>query len=253
VAKNDKLSKAAQDRLKNYEVKLVAQNDTVTTRKRDNRVSILVALLAVAVAVGSQFAYFTVGAGAPSPSPTIANSNGSDVPSPSLAENRDWTGTMTLNKTKMTFDLYGKRAPQAVANFISLVKSGFYENNNCHRLTNNKMFVLQCGDPKGDGTGGPGYSWGPVENVPVDDTYLPGIIAMARQGNNAYSMGSQFFIVYNTTALPRDSAGGYTVMGRIKTGLEGVLAVAQEGVAGDAGAVDGKPKGKAVLSKLSVK
>jgi hypothetical protein len=67
VAKNDKLSKAAQDRLKNYEVKLVAQNDTVTTRKRDNRVSILVALVAVAVAVGSQFAYFTVGSGAPSP------------------------------------------------------------------------------------------------------------------------------------------------------------------------------------------
>lgn len=253
MAKNDKLSKAAQDRLKNYEVKLVAQNDNVATRKRDNRVSILIALAAVVVAVSSQFAYFTVGAGAPTPTPTIANTNDAKVPAPSLAEGRDWTGAMTLNKTKITFDLYGKKAPQAVANFISLVKSGFYENNSCHRLTVSKMFVLQCGDPKGDGTGGPGYSWGPLENVPVDDTYLPGYIAMARQGNNAYSMGSQFFIVYSTTALPRDSAGGYTVMGRIKTGLEGVLAVAQHGVEGDGSAVDGKPKSPAVLTKLSVK
>jgi peptidyl-prolyl cis-trans isomerase B (cyclophilin B) len=66
-------------------------------------------------------------------------------------------------------------------------------------------------------------------------------------------MGSQFFIVYNTTALPRDSAGGYTVLGRIKTGLEGVLAVAQKGVVGDAGTSDGKPKSPAVLTKISVK
>jgi len=253
VAKNDKLSKAAQDRLKNYEVKLVAQSDSVAIRKRDNRVSLIVALVAIVVAVGSQFAYFTVGAGVPSPTPTIANSNGSQVPSLALAENRDWTGSMTLNKTEITFDLFGTKAPQAVANFISLAKSGFYENTSCHRLTEGHMFVLQCGDPKGDGTGGPGYSWGPLENVPVDDTYLPGVIAMARQGNNAYSMGSQFFIVYNTTALPRDSAGGYTVLGRIKTGLEGVLAVAQKGVVGDAGTSDGKPKSPAVLTKISVK
>jgi len=253
VAKNDKLSKAAQDRLKNYEVKLVAQSDSVALRKRDNRVSLIVSLVAIVVAVGSQFAYFTVGAGVPSPTPTIANSNGSQVPSPALAESRDWTGSMTLNKTKITFDLFGTKAPQAVANFISLAKSGFYEKTSCHRLTEGQMFVLQCGDPKGDGTGGPGYSWGPLENVPVDDTYIPGVIAMARQGNNAYSMGSQFFIVYKATALPRDSAGGYTVLGRIKTGLEGVLAVAQKGVVGDAGTSDGKPKSPAVLTKISVK
>lgn len=253
MAKNDKLSKAAQDRLKNFEVKTVAQQDNAGTRKRDNRVSVIVALAAIVVALGSQFAYFSVGAGAPTPTPTIANTNGADVPSPSLAEDRTWTGQMTLNKTKMTFELYGDKAPQAVANFVSLVKNGFYEKNSCHRLTVAQMFVLQCGDPKGDGTGGPGYSWGPLENVPVDDTYLPGYLAMARTPNNAYSMGSQFFIVFSTTPLPRDSAGGYTVFGRITDGLEGVLAVAQHGVEGDGSVTDGKPKSPAVLSKLSVK
>ena len=253
LAKNDKLSKAAQSRLKNYEVKKVAQNDTVATRKRDNRVSLFVAFAAIAVAVGSQATYFTIGAGAPSATPSVQASSSDNVPAPALAENRDWQGSFTLNKTPMTFDLYGKKAPQAVANFIALGKSGFYENNACHRLTSGRMFVLQCGDPKGDGSGGPGYNWGPLENVPVDDTYLTGYLAMARRGNEASSMGSQFFIVYNTTALPRDSAGGYTVFGRITSGLDAVLEVAKAGVVGDGSSNDGKPNSAAVLTKISVK
>jgi peptidyl-prolyl cis-trans isomerase B (cyclophilin B) len=252
VAKNEKLSKAAQDRMKNYEVKTFAQNDSKSTRKRDNRVSILVSLAALVVVIGSQYLYFGVGPGVPTPTPTIVESNSAQVPPASVSENREWTGTMTLNKTEMGFTLDGKAAPQAVANFVSLVKKGFYENNSCHRLVVEKIFVLQCGDPKGDGTGGPGYAFGPLENVPSDDIYKAGVIAMARQPNKAYSQGSQFFIVFSPTALPRDAAGGYTVIGRINSGLQGVLAVVQKGVVGD-GVSDGKPKSPAVLSKLSVK
>lgn len=99
---------------------------------------------------------------------------------------------------------------------------------------------------------GPGYSFGPLENVPTDDVYKAGVIAMARQSNKAFSQGSQFFIVYSATALPRDAAGGYTVIGRISSGLQGVLAVVQKGVQGD-GVSDGKPVSPAILSKLSVK
>lgn len=252
MAKNEKLSKAAQDRMKNYEVKTVAQNDTKATRSRDNRVSIFVSLAALIVALGSQFLYFGVGPGAPTPTPTIVESNSAQVPPASVSENREWTGAMTLNKTKIDFTLDGKAAPQAVANFVTLVKKGFYENTACHRLVVEKIFVLQCGDPKGDGTGGPGYSFGPLENVPTDDIYKTGVIAMARQGNKAYSQGSQFFIVYSPTALPRDAAGGYTVIGSVTDGLEGVLAVVQKGVVGDSNS-DGKPVSPAVLSKLSVK
>lgn len=245
------LSKAAQERLKNYEVKSQVVRDTKSIKKTDNSKAIVVALVAILVAVGLQFSYTTYGPGKPKVSATPVQSNSADVPSPSLAENREWTGSMTLNKTKMGITLDGKAAPQAVANFVSLVKKGFFEKNSCHRLTVQGLFVLQCGDPTGTGSGGPGYNWGPVENEPKDDIYRSGMLAMARVGNDGYSMGSQFFIVYNNSTLPRDSAGGYTVFGKVTSGLEEVVKLAANGVVD--GASDGKPATPAVLTKLSVK
>ena len=98
--------------------------------------------------------------------------------------------------------------------------------------------MLQCGDPAGDGTGGPGYSYGPVENAPADSVYPAGTIAMARQQQNGYSQGSQFFIVYEDTTLTPDEAGGYTVVGRVTSGLDELKA----GVT-DAGTADGGTDG----------
>ena len=245
------LSKAAQERLKNFEVKSQVVRDTKAIKKSDNGKAIVVAIVAILVAVGLQFSYTTYGPGKPKVSATPVQSNSADVPSASLAENREWTGSITLNKTKMGISLDGKAAPQAVANFVSLVKKGFFEKTSCHRLTVQGLFVLQCGDPTGSGTGGPGYNWGPVENEPKDDIYRSGVLAMARVGNDGYSMGSQFFIVYNNSTLPRDTAGGYTVFGKVTSGLEEVIKIAAKGVAD--GASDGKPATPAVLSKLSVK
>ena len=79
---------------------------------------------------------------------------------------------------------------------------------------------MQCGDPTGTGTGGPEYRFGPIENAPVDQRYPAGTIAMSRIGNNAESQGSQFFIVYEDSTLPNDDVGGYTVLGRVTSGLE---------------------------------
>jgi peptidyl-prolyl cis-trans isomerase B (cyclophilin B) len=153
---------------------------------------------------------------------------------------------MTLNETKMNFIIDGEKAPKAAANFISLIKSGFYEGITCHRLTTAGIYVLQCGDPDGTGAGGPGYEFGPIENAPKSENYGAGVLAMARRGGDANSHGSQFFIVYSN-----DEVGGYTVFGRLTDGLQGVLSVAAQGVAG--GASDGKPVSPAVLTKLSVK
>ena len=252
---NQKLSKAAQERLKSFEVKSQVVRDTKSLKKSDNGKAIVVSLVAILVAIGLQFSYSTYGPGKPkasaSASASPVQSNSADVPKPDLAENREWTGSITLNKTKLGITLDGKAAPQAVANFVSLVKKGFFEKTSCHRLTVQGLFVLQCGDPTGTGTGGPGYNWGPVENEPKDDIYRSGVLAMARVGNNGYSMGSQFFIVYNNSTLPRDSAGGYTVFGKVTTGLEEVIKIAAKGVVD--GKSDGKPASPAVLSKLSVK
>ncbi|WP_407342833.1 peptidylprolyl isomerase [Pengzhenrongella phosphoraccumulans] len=160
------------------------------------------------------------------------------LPDPSTAQARTWTGTISTSVGDIAVELDGAAAPQAVASFVSLAKQGYFDNTPCHRLATG-IKVLQCGDPTGKGDGGPGYSFGPIENAPADSVYPAGTIAMARVGNDASSMGSQFFLVYEDTTIPADSAGGYTVFGRVTSGLDVVKAVADAGVQG--GGADGPP------------
>lgn len=129
--------------------------------------------------------------------------------------------------------LDGAAAPQAVGNLVGLAEAGFYDGTPCHRLTTSGIFVLQCGDPTGTGQGGPGYSWGPIENAPADDVYPAGTLAMARIGGDGNSMGSQFFIVYDESTIPSDAAGGYTVMGSVTSGLDIVQKLAESGLGPD--------------------
>ncbi|QTE28033.1 peptidylprolyl isomerase [Pengzhenrongella sicca] len=161
------------------------------------------------------------------------------LPDPSFAEGRTWTGTISTSVGDIGIELDGAAAPQAVASFVSLAQQGYFDSTPCHRLVTGGIKVLQCGDPTGAGTGGPGYSFGPVENAPADDVYPAGTIAMARIGDDAASMGSQFFLVYEDSTIPADSAGGYTIFGRMTSGLDVVTAVADAGVEG--GETDGPP------------
>jgi peptidyl-prolyl cis-trans isomerase B (cyclophilin B) len=181
----------------------------------------------LALATAAQLFYFSGGPGTPeaeaTPTPT-PSATAAPVPSADLAEDRTWVGTLALNDTSLSIELDGAAAPQAVSSTISLAQSGFYDGLTCHRLTTEGIFVLQCGDPNGDGTGGPGYSYGPIENAPEDGVYPAGTLAMARQSGDAESQGSQFFIVYEDTTLPADAAGGYTVIGRVTDGLDALRA-----------------------------
>jgi peptidyl-prolyl cis-trans isomerase B (cyclophilin B) len=125
-------------------------------------------------------------------------------------------------------------AQKTVESEAFLASSGFYNNTFCHRLTTEGIFVLQCGDPAGDGTGGPGYSV-PDENLPAqgEANYPAGTIAMANAGPG--TSGSQFFIVYADTTLP----GDYSIWGKVTSGLDIVQEVASVGVKG--GLTDGVP------------
>ena len=161
------------------------------------------------------------------------------APDPALAQGRTWQATFTTSVGDIVVELYGDAAPQAVASFITLAQEDFFADTFCHRLTTAGIFVLQCGDPEGTGMGGPAFRFGPVENAPEDDVYPAGTLAMARRGHDGYSMGSQFFLVYEDSFIPPDSAGGYTVFGRVISGLDYIQAVADAGVAG--GATDGLP------------
>lgn len=255
---SSKKTKEDRRRKREYEARVVVHERRVKRSKRDN-VAALVTLAVVAVlAAGAQVFFFTGGPGAVVVEPTpTAEATADPAPvyteaGPDYGEFRTWTGTMTFNDDiQLGIELDGEAAPKAVSNLVSLNEQSYFDGTSCHRLTTDGLFVLQCGDPEGTGGGGPGYSWGPVENAPADGVYPAGTIAMARVGGDGFSMGSQFFIVYEDTTLPADAAGGYTVMGKITSGLDDLVAgIVDAGVAD--GATDGAPVAPAVITGIAL-
>ncbi|KGA12784.1 type peptidyl-prolyl cis-trans isomerase cyclophilin [freshwater metagenome] len=247
-----KIANAAAERLESFQAKQTLETAKASRRKSDNRLAVMFGVGAVALALVGQFAYFSFGPGVVTESteaPTVENSE--VVPDIALAESRVWIGSMNVGEATLELELDGVNAPQAVANFISLSQSGFYEGVSCHRLVTDGIYVLQCGDPDGTGGGGPGYNFGPIENAPADDSYVTGSLAMARVGGDGNSMGSQFFIVYQDSRIPSDAAGGYTIFGKITSGLDGLEPVISAGVEG--GATDGPPALETLLSAIELR
>jgi peptidyl-prolyl cis-trans isomerase B (cyclophilin B) len=153
--------------------------------------------------------------------------------------------TLTTNCGPIAITTLPDKAPLTVASEVFLAQEGFYDNTACHRVTTDGIYVLQCGDPKGDGTGGPGYSV-PDENLPAADgvNYPAGTVAMANAGPG--TAGSQFFIVYRDTTLPP----GYTIWGTVTEGLDLVQGIAAAGVEG--GATDGRPAQPVFIESAAV-
>lgn len=245
------------DKISSYQAKQNLAKERSDKSRKDNRLILIAAASSLVVALGGQFAYFSFGPGV---SPVVEESQLEEtqqeqnsefsLPSPDLAEGRTWTSNLSIAGNPVTLELDGAAAPQAVANFVYLANQGYFENLKCHRLVTAGIYVLQCGDPNGDGTGGPGYSFGPIENAPEQDLYQEGYLAMARRGGDGASMGSQFFIVYQDSTIPSDAAGGYTVFGKVTAGLEAIKAIAAAGTAD--GGSDGQPASEVVLSNVSV-
>ena len=120
------------------------------------------------------------------------------------------------SKGDIVFELYNETAPLTVSNFVYLTTSGYYNNLTFHRRE--EGFVIQGGDPNGNGTGGPGYKF---EDELVDDySYERGIVAMANAGPN--TNGSQFFIMLADTPLPK----AYSIFGRVLEGMDVVDEIA---------------------------
>jgi len=157
------------------------------------------------------------------------------LPDKKTAAGKTFIATVTTSCGVVTVELDGTKAPQTVASFLGLAKSGYWADSPCHRLTTSGIFVLQCGDPTGTGGGGPGYGFG-VENPPADSTFPAGTLAMART-QDPNSNGGQFFIVYKETKLP--DPVGYSIFGKVTAGMGIVDKIAAAGVV-EAGQ-DGKP------------
>jgi peptidyl-prolyl cis-trans isomerase B (cyclophilin B) len=159
------------------------------------------------------------------------------------------TGTVDLamdtTRGNLQIELDRAGAPCAVASFEHLAKAGFFDNTICHRLTTGSFGVLQCGDPTGSGTGGPGYHFN--EEPPTgDDPYPAGAVAMANSGSPG-STGSQFFICYTScSSLPPD----YSLVGKVTEGLEVVEEIGAAGT--DNGTSDGAPAEEVMITSLAV-
>ena len=156
---------------------------------------VLCALVIVALCVAAAFIYLKV-----------STPSYKDVPNPQV--------TITMeNGEEIHLELYPDVAPITVANFIDLANSGYYDGLIFHRVING--FMIQGGDPNGDGTGGPGFTIKgefSANGVKNDLSHTRGVISMARKGTGNNTAGSQFFIV-QTDSPHLD--GQYAAFGRV--------------------------------------
>jgi peptidyl-prolyl cis-trans isomerase B (cyclophilin B) len=159
---------------------------------------------------------------------------------------KPFTATLKTNLGDIVIAMTADKAPCTTNSFRHLATAKFFNSSPCHRLTTANIYVLQCGDPTGSGSGGPGYGFG-VENAPADGKYPAGTVAMART-SDPNSNGSQFFLVYKETSL--QDATGYSVFGTITKGLDIVSRVAAAGAAGTTG--DGAPKLKVTIESVTI-
>ncbi|TDC84737.1 peptidylprolyl isomerase [Actinomadura sp. 7K507] len=166
-----------------------------------------------------------------------------DVGTPPTRSSTIPTGaTIQTDLGLLDLELDHEKAPCALVSLAFLARHNYYDGTTCHRLTTNPTLkVLQCGDPSGTGSGGPGYHF-PNENT-AGVSYTRGTVAMANAGPD--TNGSQFFILYDDA--PRLPAS-YPVIGRVTSGMEIVDKVAEAGTAG--GSQDGEPKQKITITEL---
>jgi len=250
------------------------QRRSAARTKARRRNAVVAAVVAVVVAAGAT-AWAVAGSGsgskttdaAAAASPSAAATSAAPDPCAKPAAGKPGTEkwkkepALTIDKAaKYTFTLQttcgdialsmdAADAPHTVNSFNFLAGKGFFNHTKCHRLTTTGIYVLQCGDPTGTGSGGPGYTI-PDENLKAKaiakGTYPAGTVAMANTGQ-AHSGGSQFFLVYKASPLPAT----YTPFGTISSsGLKVVDKIAAAGESTGQG--DGAPNATVVINKATM-
>lgn len=137
------------------------------------------------------------------------NSTNSNLSNMTIDPNKKYVAKLITTAGEMEIELNASKTPVTVNNFVSLAKNNFYNNTIFHRVI--KDFMIQGGDPKGDGTGGPGYKF---NDEPFEGEYGRGAVAMANSGPN--TNGSQFFIMHANYPLPKK----YVIFGKVTSGLD---------------------------------
>lgn len=174
--------------------------------------------------------------GTPEPKPTTA-----DAPPMTLDTTKDYKAVLQTTEGAITIDLNEEETPITVNNFVYLARTGFYDDTIFHRVI--EEFMIQGGDPKGDGTGGPGYKF---NDESFDGEYTRGTVAMANSGPN--TNGSQFFIMHEDSPLPKD----YVIFGKVTDGLDVVDAIATANVTTSASGEKSKPVNPVTVTSITI-
>ena len=145
----------------------------------------------------------------------------SDLYTPEYKPTGEEIAVFTTNKGTIRVQLAGKDAPIHVGNFVELAQKGFYDGLTLHRYVPN--FVIQGGDPKGNGTGGPGYRIQQEFTTNPNNSHEDGALAMARS-SNPDSAGSQFYFCLGAQHFLDPN---YTVFGQTLEGFDTIAALRQ--------------------------
>jgi peptidyl-prolyl cis-trans isomerase B (cyclophilin B) len=180
----------------------------------------------------------------PAPSASPSHEQFSAEPKVTVAPTT-YVATIVTNCGTIVADLDAKNAPHTVNSFAFLSGHHYFDHTICHRLTTTGIFVLQCGDPTGTGSGGPGYTI-PDENL-ANATYPAGTLAMANTGA-PHTGGSQFFLCYADTQLGPQ----YTPFGHVVQGLEVLKAIAALGEDDANAPGDGHPNQTVMIESFTV-
>lgn len=165
------------------------------------------------------------------------------APPLNLDKGMDYKAVITTTKGDITIDLFENKTPKTVNNFVYLARRGFYEGTKFHRVI--KDFMIQGGDPYGDGSGGPGYT---IEDEAFEGEYTRGILAMART-SAPNSAGSQFFIMHDdSTSLPKD----YVIFGEVTDGMDVVDKIATGKVVASVSGEKSKPADPIVVKEVKI-
>jgi cyclophilin family peptidyl-prolyl cis-trans isomerase len=180
-------------------------------------------LIAIALVLGGVFN----GIGSNPPSAVARGTNCPTSQPPALGTTETRTVTLATPKGNIVIKVQGALSPIAAGNFVALASCGFYDGLVFHRtasLPDGTPFVIQGGDPNGDGSGGPGYT---IQDEPVTTAYKRGVVAMARS-QAANSQGSQFFIVLDDKdANTLGAANTYAIFGMVTSGMDVADAIYQ--------------------------
>jgi peptidyl-prolyl cis-trans isomerase B (cyclophilin B) len=170
-------------------------------------------------------------------------------PAMSITTSATYTATLNTNCGPITLKLDATDAPHTVNSFAFLAAQHYFDHVTCHRLTTSGIYVLQCGDPTGTGSGSPGYTF-KDENLTSPSLkggdYPAGTVAMANSGAN--TNGSQFFLVYKDSQLP----ASYTPFGTITGGLPMLTKIGAAGTDNANNEGDGHPLQTVVMNSVTV-